>query len=201
MNNGHWPTLCTTRPRINCSLPIHLFWKEYQANLLSQLNDLGRLIIAGDGCHDSMGHCAKYCAYTVFCCTLPRIIHFALVQRNQAGSSPGMEFLGFQTCMNFHIGCAVVIRTYISDRHVQIASHMKNVLKNITHYFDIWHLKKNYVEERFQFFLGLSKEQLQDAVQDLKAMTPEPMNSMLVDKQPRAPFHVTSYLTELCVFW
>ena len=43
----------------------------------------------------------------------------------------------------------------------------------------------DYVEELFQFFLGLSKEQLQGAVQELKEMTPEPMNSMLVDKQPR----------------
>ena len=59
---------------------IHLFWKQYQANLLSQLKDLGGIAIAGDRRHDSMGHCAKYCAYTVFCCTLPRIIHFALVQ-------------------------------------------------------------------------------------------------------------------------
>ena len=54
-----------------------------------------------------------------------------------------MEFLGFKTCMNFLIGCGVVIGTFISDRHVQIASHMKNVLKNITHYFDLWHLKKS----------------------------------------------------------
>lgn len=43
----------------------------------------------------------------------------------------------------------------------------------------------DYVEELFQFFLGLSKEQLQGVVQNLKEMTPEPMNSMLVDKQPR----------------
>ena len=43
----------------------------------------------------------------------------------------------------------------------------------------------DYVEDLFQFFLGLSKEQLQGAVQDLKEITPEPMNSMLVDKQPR----------------
>lgn len=59
---------------------VHLFWKKYQANLLSQLKELGGITIAGDGRHDSMGHCAKYCAYTIFCCTLPRIIHFALVQ-------------------------------------------------------------------------------------------------------------------------
>ncbi|XP_073231855.1 uncharacterized protein [Porites lutea] len=59
---------------------VHLFWKRYQANLFSQLKVLGDLTIAGDGRHDSMGHCAKYGAYTIFCCTLPRIIHFALVQ-------------------------------------------------------------------------------------------------------------------------
>ena len=32
------------------------------------------------GRHDSMGHCAKYGAYTIFCCTLTKIIHFSLVQ-------------------------------------------------------------------------------------------------------------------------
>lgn len=38
------------------------------------------LIVSGDGRHDSMGHTAKYGAYTIFCCSLPMIIHFALVQ-------------------------------------------------------------------------------------------------------------------------
>ena len=52
-------------------------------------------------------------------------------------------FLGFQSCMDFLLGCGVVISTFISDRHTQIASHMKTVLKNITHYFDLWHLKKS----------------------------------------------------------
>ena len=38
------------------------------------------MIIAGDGRHDSMGHNAKYSAYTVFCCKIPLIIDFSLVQ-------------------------------------------------------------------------------------------------------------------------
>ena len=38
------------------------------------------LVISGDGRHDSMGHSAKFGAYTIFCCTLPLVIHFALVQ-------------------------------------------------------------------------------------------------------------------------
>ena len=59
---------------------VHLFWKRYQTNLLSRLKVMGGITISGDGRHDSTGHCAKYCAYTIFCCTLPGIIHFALVQ-------------------------------------------------------------------------------------------------------------------------
>jgi hypothetical protein len=38
------------------------------------------VVVAGDGRHDSMGHSAKYCAYTLFNCTSPNIIHFSLVQ-------------------------------------------------------------------------------------------------------------------------
>ena len=66
-----------------------------------------------------------------------------LVKRNQAGSSPAMEFMAFKECMNYLIGYGLVITTFISDRHVSIASHMKKVLTRITHYFHIWHLKKS----------------------------------------------------------
>ena len=61
---------------------MHLFWKDYQTKLLTKLKDLGTgLVLAGDGRHDSMGHCAKFGAYTILCCTaIPSLIHFALVQ-------------------------------------------------------------------------------------------------------------------------
>ena len=38
------------------------------------------ITIAGDGRHESMGHSAKFAAYTILCCTVPMIIHFSLVQ-------------------------------------------------------------------------------------------------------------------------
>jgi len=68
---------------------------------------------------------------------------FPYFQRNQAGSSPAMEFMGFKQCMDYLLGCGVLITTFISDRHTTIASHMKKVLPKIVHYFDIWHLKKS----------------------------------------------------------
>ena len=37
------------------------------------------VVVVGDGRHDSMGHSAKYCAYTIFCCNVLMIIHFDIV--------------------------------------------------------------------------------------------------------------------------
>jgi len=65
-----------------------------------------------------------------------------------------MEFVGFKQFMEFLIGYGLFITTFISDRHVVIASHMKKVLKNILHYFDIWHLKKSKLTHRFTILHG-----------------------------------------------
>ena len=54
-----------------------------------------------------------------------------------------MEFLAFQRCMDDILGWDLGIKTFVSDRHKTIASHMRKVLKQITHYYDIWHLKKS----------------------------------------------------------
>ena len=48
-----------------------------------------------------------------------------------------MEFFGFKNCMDYLLGCGIVTEVFISDRHSQIASHMKNAMSNITHYFGI----------------------------------------------------------------
>jgi len=58
---------------------------------------------------------------------------YFICQRNEAGNSPAMEFMGFQRCMDFLLGCGLAITAFISDRHTQIANHMKNVLMHITH--------------------------------------------------------------------
>ena len=60
---------------------ILLYWEKYQKQMLEKVKAVkDGIIIAGDGRHDSMGHCAKYGAYTIFCCTIPMILHFSLIQ-------------------------------------------------------------------------------------------------------------------------
>ncbi|KAK3711271.1 hypothetical protein QZH41_020521, partial [Actinostola sp. cb2023] len=123
---------------------IYIYWKSYQSKMIQKLKETGEaLVIAGDGRHDSMGHSAKYCAYTIFCCTIPLILHFSIVQRNVAGNSPAMEYLAFQNCLTYLLGCGVPLGTLITDRHSSIIKHMRERLNNIKHYFDLWHIKKN----------------------------------------------------------
>lgn len=67
---------------------------------------------------------------------------FLFSQRNEAGSSPAMEYMAFNQCMTYLLGIGLGISTFISDRHTGIAKHMREKLGNIKHYFDLWHLKK-----------------------------------------------------------
>ena len=67
-------------------------------------NNKEGIVISGDGRHDSMGHSAKYCAYTIFCCTKPKLIHFNLVQ------------------VMFCIFCAVILPVK-SQKHLHVSYH------------------------------------------------------------------------------
>ena len=57
-----------------------MYWESNQAKLLAKVKAVQGVSVAGDGRHDSMGHNAKFGAYTMFCCTIPMIIHFVLIQ-------------------------------------------------------------------------------------------------------------------------
>eukprot|EP00112_Aurelia_sp_Birch-Aquarium-sp1_P011567 Seg2428.5 transcript_id=Seg2428.5/GoldUCD/mRNA.D3Y31 product="hypothetical protein" protein_id=Seg2428.5/GoldUCD/D3Y31 len=89
-----------------------------------------------------MGHSAKYVAYTVFNCDINMILDFALLQRNEVGSSQAMEYAGFQRAMKHLLDSGFEISALVSDRHLSIAKHKREQLPMITHYFDLWHLKK-----------------------------------------------------------
>ena len=56
------------------------YWESYRSTLLNQVKDMKDVVWSGDGRYDSMGHSAKFGVYTVFCCTLMKIVHFELLQ-------------------------------------------------------------------------------------------------------------------------
>ena len=55
------------------------YWESYPAKLVDKLKKL-KVVWTGDGRLDSMGHSAKYGAYTMLCTTIMKIMHFEVVQ-------------------------------------------------------------------------------------------------------------------------
>ena len=58
------------------------YWETYRSTLLDQIESMKDIVWSGDGRFDSRGHSAKYGAYTMFCCTLMKIVHFEVLQVN-----------------------------------------------------------------------------------------------------------------------
>lgn len=52
------------------------YWELYRANLANKLKSMKDVVWTGDGRFDSMGHSAKYGAYTMLCTTIMKIVHF-----------------------------------------------------------------------------------------------------------------------------
>ena len=55
-------------------------WETYRAALITQLKATRDVVWCGDDRYDSMGHNAKYGAYTMLCSTIMKIVHFELLQ-------------------------------------------------------------------------------------------------------------------------
>ena len=54
-----------------------------------------------------------------------------------------MEFLASQQCMDYLQKQGVTVESLITDRHSSISKYMREQLKKVTHYFDLWHLRKS----------------------------------------------------------
>ena len=54
-----------------------------------------------------------------------------------------MEFAGFKNCFASMFRNNLDLGTFISDCHNQLIKYMKEELTELTHFFDLWHLKKS----------------------------------------------------------
>ena len=65
----------------NLLFPVILnYWEQYRASLVGKLKKMANVVWSGDGWFGSMGHSAKYGAYTMFCNTILKVVHFELLQ-------------------------------------------------------------------------------------------------------------------------
>ena len=64
-------------------------------------------------------------------------------KRNEVGSSSAMEFEGFKHSFQFLENNGLNVSTFVSDRHLSIMKYIREELTSVTHFFDLWHLKKS----------------------------------------------------------
>ncbi|XP_015779716.1 PREDICTED: uncharacterized protein LOC107357590 [Acropora digitifera] len=129
-------------------------WELYRAGLVSKLRDMKDAVWSGDGRFDCMGHSAKCGAYTMFSTSIMKVVHFELVQANETWGSQQTELEGAKRCFQFLQQLGLKVSVFVSDRHRGIAEWIREVCKETTHYYDIWHVARSVTKK----LLAASKE-------------------------------------------
>ncbi|XP_067030157.1 uncharacterized protein [Acropora muricata] len=130
------------------------YWETYRASLVTKLKDMTNVAWSGDGRFDSMGHSAKYSAYTMFCPTIMKVVHFELLQANETGGSYQMELEGAKRAFAYLMSVGLKIAVFVSDRHRGVAKWLRECQPNTVHFFDIWHVARSIGKK----MLTLSKQ-------------------------------------------
>jgi hypothetical protein len=82
-------------------------------------------LASGDGRNDSLGHCAKFCTYSVMDLETNKILDMVVVDKKQTAlKSVNMEVLGFQTALNRLLKSGVKVTEVVTDARTQIRAKM-----------------------------------------------------------------------------
>lgn len=130
------------------------YWETYGASLVTKLKDMTNVAWSGHGRFDSLGHSAKYSAYTMFCPTIMKVVHFELLQANETGGSYQMELEGAKRAFAYLMSVGLKIAVFVSDRHRGAAKWLRECQPNTAHFFDIWHVARSIGKK----MLTLSKQ-------------------------------------------
>ena len=90
---------------------ILIHWESYQKSLIETLGSVSQAVWCGDGQFNSMGHSAKYGAYTMFCTTILKIVHFDLMQ------------VGFETGLTL---CNIFTKKLLKNEKGVVKMYMAN---------------------------------------------------------------------------
>ncbi|XP_067237056.1 uncharacterized protein [Chanodichthys erythropterus] len=115
-------------------------WKVTQDVNLQRLSQEEKVIVGGDMRADFPGHSAKYGSYTMMDLHTNTVVDIQLVQSNKVGGSCHMEKEGLARSLALLESRGVNLDCIVTDRHPQVQKFLRE--RNITHYYDVWHMAK-----------------------------------------------------------
>ena len=122
---------------------VHRVFVTNRTLLLDFVRRRGQLDLLGDGRCDSPGYSAKYGTYTIMDGLTNFILDFHVSHCKMAGNSARMELDGLKNVLRRLDDQKIPISSLTTDRHKQVRSFMKKILKDIDHQFDVWHIGRN----------------------------------------------------------
>ncbi|CAM4598848.1 unnamed protein product [Leuciscus chuanchicus] len=115
-------------------------WNRDQLQIISQLQQQGKVPLAGDMRADTPGHSAKFGSYTLMHVETNKILDLQLIQSNEVGGSYHMEKEGLKRCLDKLESNGLAVDYLITDRHPQIQKYLRE--RSITQFYDVWHFQK-----------------------------------------------------------
>ncbi|XP_052472998.1 uncharacterized protein LOC128029320 isoform X3 [Carassius gibelio] len=115
-------------------------WKATQDVILQSLSQEEKVIVGGDMRADSPGHSAKYGSYATMDLRTNTVVDIQLVQSNEVGGSCHMEKEGLKRSLALLESRGINLDCIVTDRHPQVQKFLRE--RNITHYYDVWHMAK-----------------------------------------------------------
>ncbi|XP_039550333.1 uncharacterized protein LOC120495031 isoform X2 [Pimephales promelas] len=115
-------------------------WKVTQDVNLQRLSQEEKVILGGDMRADSPGHSAKYGSYTMMDLKTNTVVDIQLVQSNEVGGSCYMEKEGLTRSLALLESRGINLDCIVTDRHPKVQKFLRE--RNITHYYDVWHMAK-----------------------------------------------------------
>jgi hypothetical protein len=122
-------------PVIKCN------WFMQRKKILSEISKSEKVMLAGDGQHDSPGFSAKYCVYSVMDCVTSYIVDFVVVQKGickEVLEKYGCDFI----LDRLHKVLGKKLFSFVTDRHRGIGKLLREKYPTIIHSFDVWHIAK-----------------------------------------------------------
>ncbi|XP_059389292.1 uncharacterized protein LOC132122840 isoform X2 [Carassius carassius] len=114
-------------------------WKATQDVNLQSLSQEEKVIVGCDMRADSPGHSGKYGSYATMDLRTNTVVDIQLVQSNEVGGSCHME-KGLKRSLALLESRGVNLDCIVTDRHQRVQKFLRE--RNITHYYDVWHMAK-----------------------------------------------------------
>ncbi|XP_059389305.1 uncharacterized protein LOC132122845 isoform X3 [Carassius carassius] len=114
-------------------------WKATQDVNLQSLSQEEKVIVCCDMRADSPGHSGKYGSYATMDLRTNTVVDIQLVQSNEVGGSCHME-KGLKRSLALLESRGVNLDCIVTDRHQRVQKFLRE--RNITHYYDVWHMAK-----------------------------------------------------------